>query len=58
MSWVFFRSSVKSVSSGSMIAVQGLAMNQSSGGEKIALCIVCFAYSLLLVVVIFPLLSY
>jgi len=48
---------------GSTITAQGLATNQSPGGEKIVLYMVCFAYSLLslllsLLVVIFPLLSY
>ena len=54
---------------GSAITAQGLAANQSLGGEKIVWSIVCFAYSLLsllllvvvLVVVlalVFPLLSY
>jgi len=47
---------------GSVIFAQGLAANWSSGDEKIALYIVCFAYSLLsllslvVVVVVFPLL--
>jgi len=42
-----------------MITVQGLTVAWSSGGEKIVLYIVCFAYSLVVVVVVeFPLLSY
>jgi len=51
-----------------MIAARGLAANQSLGGDKIVLYIVCFAYSLLpllalllvvlLIVLVFPLLSY
>jgi len=42
-----------------MMAAWGLAANQSLGGEKIVLCIVWFAYSLvLLLVLVFPLLSY
>jgi len=32
---------------GSMIALQGLAVNRSLGSEKIVLYVVCFAYSLL-----------
>ena len=55
----------KSVSQGSAIAAQGLAANRSSGGEKIVLCVVFFAYSLLslllslvVVVLVSPLLSY
>ena len=31
----------------SAMAAWGLTLNQSSGGEKTVLCIVCFAYSLL-----------
>ena len=48
----------------SVITAQGLAVNRSLGGKKIVFCIVCFAYSLLLVVavvaivVVFLLLSY
>jgi len=50
-----------------MIAAQGLTASWSSCGEKIVLCIVWFAYSLLLLVVVlvvvvvvlvFPLLPY
>ena len=41
---------------GSMITARGLAANWLLGGEKnIVLCIACFAYSLLLIVVVFPL---
>ena len=44
---------------GSAITAPGLAATQSSGGEKIVSCIVYFSCSLLLlVVVVFPLLSY
>jgi len=46
---------------GSTVAAWGLAAHQSSGGETIVLCIVCFVYSSLSVVVgivvVLPLLS-
>ena len=54
--FVSWAKSVKFMSSGkpegSAIAAWGLTANQSSGGEKTVLCAVCFAYSLLLLVVV------
>ena len=41
-----------------MITARGLPANQSSGGDKIVLYIVHFAYSLLSLLSVFPLLSY
>ena len=48
---------------GSAVTAWGLAVNRLSGGEKIILYEVCFAYSLLsfllvVVLLVFPLLSY
>ena len=42
-----------------MITAGGLAVDRSLGGEKMVLYVICFAYSLLLlVVVVFILVSY
>jgi len=45
--WEFCKNSQNPQVPGSAVAVQGLTVSRSLGGEKIMLCTACFAYSLL-----------